>query len=359
MQKNVLITERGGAIASGRFRPAMQAQPRAVTKTMKGNVKMKLNTVLTIALAMFIVVGTANAADRYFRGTTDQDWNETGNWSSTSCTGATGASLPGDSDYAVICDGVTCNLDMDDKVGTLDVQGAGVLNTGTYDLEISAAGGLQLSNALAVINIGSSGVILCSEESTGTTHSIDGQVYLEASSSLLQFTADSGTGHTITGDGAIVGEDGSAQIEIASAAKTLTSGVAIEGQLQISGVGNFTNAGTVEANAAGTVDIAITGELDDTDGANRWKASSENAILKFNSSITSIGGSSLQGEFVISGHSSAKIQVDEPLTVQHRLKMSNGVLDVNQNLTMGSGTNYMLMTGGYIDVVSGATFTHY
>jgi hypothetical protein len=315
---------------------------------------MKLNTVLTIALAMFIVVGTANATTKYFHGTASQYWNNEDNWSDTSCSDASTDGVPGDSDYAIICDGVTCDLDTNDQVGKLDVQGAGVFNTGANTLTISQAGGLILSDALAVINIGS-GSIACTADSTGTPHSIDGNVYLTGSSSVLQFNTNDAK---ITGDGAIVGEDDDAKLEIYTDDKELESGVVIQGQLKIYGDGDFTNQGTVEANAAGTLDIAITGELDDTGDVNRWKASSENAVLKFNSSITSIGDGSLQGEFVISGHSSAKIQVDKELTTLHRLNMSNGILDVDENLTMGSVANHMAVTGGYIDVEAGKTFTH-
>jgi hypothetical protein len=345
---NVLIAERGGAVACGQFRPAMQAHPRAVTKTMKGYVKMKLNTVLTIALAMFIVVGTANAADRYFRGTTNQNWSNANNWSATSCSSGNNDGVPGDSDNAIICDGVTCNLDTDDKVGVLEIQGAGVLNTGTYNLELSLAGGLQLSDALAELNVGAGGLILCSEDSTTTKHNIDGDVYLTSSTSVLQFSTDDAE---ITGDGAIVGQDDSAQIDIATATKTLTSNVAIEGKLQIGGSGIFTNQGTVDANASGTLLVSVaTANSSDQDG--RWRSSNGDAQLE----LSAGSYSSMAGGFTITA--GEIVVTDVALTTTGRLQMTGGLLDVQKDLTMGDATHHASISGGGVQVADGEAFLH-
>jgi hypothetical protein len=324
---------------------------------------MKLNTVLTIALAMFIVVGTANAQDKYFRGTTDQDWSKTSNWSDSSCTGTTGATLPGATDDVAICDGVTCDLDSGRTIGKVDVQGAGILNTGANTLTISEAGGLKLSDALAVLNIGT-GAVACTADSTGTKHTIDGTLNLTDASSDLQFTTNSAE---VTGSGSIVGQDDEAAISIASG-KTLTNSLAttnkgIVGTLEISGDGNFTNHGIVNANGGDLLLIDITGTLSDNASAS-WKATSAGSLLEFTDSLddhtTSI---SIYGDFQIS-HANAEIQIDQmdnltsAFTTTGHLDMSAGLFDLNESVTMGSAGNTMNVTGGTIDLAAGMVFTH-
>jgi hypothetical protein len=290
-----------------------------------------LNIVLTVALATFIVDGAL--ADTQFQqsdteGGAYYPWDNSNNWNN---------GIPAAGVKAIIPDGLTATVDSaSDVCGYVDIDGTGQVQ-------------ILASSKLTFDGDGSD---------RESTIEANGRVYLKASTSELAVIDDN---HTISGAGAVVGEDNSATISIATS-QSLTNNLCtlgIVGHLQINGAGNFTNQGIVNANASGTLSVAVTGALDDTAGSNRWKATASGAKLNFDSAIGSIGGGSLAGEFVISGASDAEIEVNEPITNSHRLNMSNGIFDVNQDLTMGDDSSFYLdWTGGHIEVAANKTFTH-
>ena len=139
----------------------------------------------------------------------------------------------------------------------------------------------------------------------------------------------------------------------------------ITGALQIAGDGSFVNQGIVNANYSSggneTLLIDVGGDLNDSSG-DRWHATAAGAILRFASTIGTIdtsGDRELDGNFLISGSSTAEIEINHVITTNGRLEMSDGLLDVNENFIMGSVGFPMAMTGGTIDVPAGYKFTHY
>jgi len=236
---------------------------------------------------------------------------------------------------------------------TADVGARTLTSSGVLDIHSSAGG-----TRYGLLNVGAGSVTLTG---SNKTHTVDGQITLAASGSDLTINGSGTTAISCTtSQGTIFGCHDSAVISIASA-KTLANAVTIKGHLEISGQGSFTNQYVVESTAdpnsvVGTLKLAVGGTLSDN-SSGKWKATAANAILDFDSSIGTLD--SLQGEFVISGSSTAKIEVREPLTTTGRLDMSNGTLDVIQSVTMGDGsTHFMSMTGGQIVVASTKTFTH-
>jgi hypothetical protein len=107
---------------------------------------------LTIALAMFIVVGTANA--QTFYSITDGDWNSNSTWSTSSCTGGAAGDYPQTGDTVYICDD-TVELKQAEKCGTLTIQQDGEVQTGQYELEIENPGGLTIDAKTTVLTMGS------------------------------------------------------------------------------------------------------------------------------------------------------------------------------------------------------------
>ena len=108
--------------------------------------------------------------------------------------------------------------------------------------------------------------------------------------------------------------------------------------------------------AGGTTELRTAGGIDDTTGAS-WEASQEAGRLLFAADLPS--GISLDGTFLIL-IDLGEIQVDEALTTSGRLRMWAGLLDLNENLTMGDSVRqtYMEMTGGKIVVAPGKKFEH-
>ena len=208
------------------------------------------------------------------------------------------------------------------------------------------------------MTIGSYAVLIIKGTLTLTgqcTSVVTGVVRLKGSAAKLEFTDH----HTVSGSGQIRGYAAAARITIASG-KTLTSTTNITGKLEITGEGNFANSGIVEADANGTLAIKVGGTLSDGNNADRWKVAANAAVLQFASTIGTI--STLDGNFVMTtGNSSSKIIFDHALTTNGGLEMSVGVVDVNENVTMGkndpSGV-FLDMTGGQIQVGTGKTFTH-
>ena len=170
-----------------------------------------------------------------------------------------------------------------------------------------AAGDLTIGNGFTLTV---TGVTL--SLNLAVTHDIDGDLFLSNSSSKLEFK----TNHaTVGGDGAIVGQDNSAEIRIADD-KTLTNEMIISGNMTILDAGTsgtFVNGatGTVLANgnpntsgSAEILTIASGLTFDDADtGTPKWEATTDaDAVLQFD-----VGASCLDGDFVISGCATLKL----------------------------------------------------
>ncbi len=226
------------------------------------------------------------------------------------------------------------------------------LFTGPFALTVTGAGGLTIVSGGYLLVDGANGAVVLTG---GGTHTIDGRLWLEGSRATLSITTTSGV--LLTGDGHIDGQTESSDIYIAAvdAGVELTSDIKIGGILDIEGPGDFTNDGHVKANRAGTLDIVLTGTLDDTSGSDRWEVDTSGAKLRFTNSISTLGP--LEGEIVVSN---GTFEIDKPLTNTHRLSISGGVFDVDATTTMGSEVagKHLNFTGGEIDVATGVTFTH-
>ncbi|MBD80926.1 MAG: hypothetical protein CL840_18560 [Crocinitomicaceae bacterium] len=81
----------------------------------------KLGVAILIAFLSLSIL-TVNGADRYWVGTTNNNWNDTGNWSTTSG-GASGASVPGSGDRALFnsSGNINCTLDIAPTVESIDI----------------------------------------------------------------------------------------------------------------------------------------------------------------------------------------------------------------------------------------------
>lgn len=192
---------------------------------------------------------------------------------------------------------------------------------------------------------------------TGPVSTVDGTVNLTGSSSKLKFTNTGST--SIEGNGKLAGQNDSAQVSIASGT-CLTSYITICGALAITGAGRFTNQGTVDANASGTLLVAAN-TVADSAGENRWKSTHAGAVLKFSDPASACIGQFgiMAGEFVLSA---GVIEFNTALigASSRHLTMSGGALHVNEDLTMGNNsTDFAEITGGTIDVAAGATFVHH
>jgi len=314
---------------------------------------------LTIALATFIVDGATVYATDEFESNGSGDWDNAASWTCVSGGGCT-SSYPETGDSAKVIDGDVITLDAAATCGSLWIYD-GEVDTSSHSLTIEDSSGLTIE-ATELLDVSDAGTVTLS--GGGTSHTVDGTLDLDVASSTLSITESA----TIDGSGEIRGQNNSAVISVASG-KTLRlhSSTSIKGHLEISGSGNFTNEGTVEANGIGSdgspdiLRIAVTGTLEDAAG-DRWKASAAYSVLSFDSALTTISTEGrLSGNFVISSNATAEIENNKQcLATDGRLDMSNGFLDVNECMTMGDGANYfMSMTGGYIDIATGKCFTHY
>lgn len=239
---------------------------------------------------------------------------------------------------------------------------------------ITVSGTLRISGTLTTncVVVNTNGTIIIENGGTlvltGTwgdvsTVNSDGSIVLAGATSQLRFTTNN---HTVCGSGCIRGLHEEGGIYIPEGV-TLTNTTTISGALRIHGPGNFVNQGIVDANSNGVLRIAVTGTLDDTAG-DRWMATAANSILSFESALGTIStDGKLSGNFIISGAATAEIENHEAgLRTEGRLEMSNGLLDVQENLTMGDDCNYLMSltdddaTGSpRIVVASGKTFTHH
>lgn len=245
-------------------------------------------------------------ADQFFCAGTDNTWNDGSNWKSNALCQGADAGVPTAADKVTILSGKTCNVD----VSAAEADHIVVESTATLQIDTG--------NTLTLDGDGNLGV-----------STITGTIKLEGSSSTLAIITHN---QTFAGTGQIIGGDNGARITI-SAFEKLTNEATIEGKLAIVPAtagddATFRNAGTVHANASGTLHVN-TKFVEDTAGTDRWKVStSTSAILRFNPTNTTIP--TIDGDFVV----------------------SNGTLDVDNKGFLTHGD--LSMTGGTIDVASGA-----
>ena len=319
--------------------------------------------ILTLALDIFVLAGATAFGDTFYSRNGGGNWNNTSAWSLSDCTGGQppAGDFPQAGDDAIVCGGDLIDVNTNSTVDSLRIDD-GEVDTGAFDLTITDAAGLTIAaNELLDVS-GAGGVTL----SGGGTHTVNGRIDLVAANSDLTI---SGSDATISGIGEVDGQNDGALISIASGKKLTsalnTAGTGITGALQITGDGSFTNNGIVNANdgsaaSRDTLLIDVGGTLADGNNANRWRVAADAAVLQFASTIGTL--SELDGNFVMtSGNSSSKIIFDHTLTTNGKLVMSVGVVDVNENVTMGkddpSGV-FLDMSGGLVDVEPGDTFTH-
>lgn len=254
------------------------------------------------------------------------------------------------------CEGCNCQGSILANHGTVSLDGTFCVNTVTIntwgvldvtgELIICAYCGLRCAGTLN-INADST-VYICG----GGFHNIGGTINLLDRGATLVI---GGASSCLTNNGELNSQSETAGIVIARDI-TLTNAITIRGHGQIRGDGNFTNQHAVNADVNGTLTVAVAGRLNDS-GTAEWKATAAGAVLNFDSTIGTLDG--LGGDFIISGDETAEISVNHTLTTTGRLCMTDGILDVNEDLTMGSTTNHMHMTGGCIIVAGDRTFVHY
>jgi hypothetical protein len=322
---------------------------------------MKSITVLVLfgVSALALVPEVVRADDYYFlsSGSTG-DWDDQNNWATACANGQGYGQAPSASDNVAICSGKTADVKITTAVcRTLTV------SSGT------AVRILPQTGSDATLTVGHT------TSDPPLQHFIFGSVTLGPASgshhATLAFVA---TSHFIRGGpdnpptiiGEIKGQDDDAAITIGTN-ETLTSYLLlIHGNLQIAGAGSFTNEGSVQADANGTLAVEIDGFINDTSGSNRWKATtppSGNSLLLFIGNLDSIELITFSGEFVVN-NANAKIQVDDlpnidPFSTSGRLNMSAGTFEALDNVSFSGGGGALNMTGGQIIVHAGKTLTHY
>lgn len=222
-----------------------------------------------------------------------------------------------ESPWVIDC-GEHCILTADCKVERLTISYGGRLDTGNYTLTITGSGGLTIC-AGGLLKVEGNGMVVLNG---GGTSPLNGRIELEQDSSTLKI-ADSD--HTLTGSGAIEGQNADAQILITDG-ETLTSEITIQGALTIDDAAGasatFTNHGLVHANrtSADWVLDVKTATTNDNSG-NRWKVSAhQNAELRFSSAATGLGG-----DFTVSN---GKLRIDENVTTTGDLSFTGGKIVV-------------------------------
>ncbi len=285
----------------------------------------------------------AVAATQYFTGTQNNEWTNDNNWESA-CSGGSPGAEPGASDDVVICASAVAHVTTTTAVArTVTVQsGARIdIRPGSGDASLTLG---SASDPLTSTLTGTGRIELLTPTTSGIA--------------ILAFT--SASNHTLDGGGSVRGRDNNAEIRIATS-KTLTNSAMIEGKLKIthttSWEGTFANEADVGASESGTL-LVQPYILNDTSAA-AWGVIANNSVLRFGSGINTIADGSLEGDFEIGNFANAEIDNDFPdLESSGRLFMSNGILTVSENLTLGSNNNNMSADGGRIDVAAGKTFIH-
>ncbi len=295
---------------------------------------MRTKTILA-ALASFTVIGAANAQQNGdFRSKATGNWGTTSSWQIYN--GSWGDPAPGDfpiaGEKATVRNGHTISLTSAEAIATLIIDSGGTVTSNANTLTVSS-GAVTLNGTL---NVSSSGVV---DVATGTTLTynsgasltIDGELRMSTSSSVLKFAAD----YPSSGSGMIRGQDDSAKIQIA-ADKTLTSGLTVEGRMEIEGLapggaetnyGAFVNNGTVKANAAGVFRLVT--NLRIVSGSGAWElgssTSTDNPILRFDTQATG-----LTGTFLINDQGSL-LDINQNVTTNVDITYNNGGINTQTN----------------------------
>ncbi|MEE9231226.1 MAG: hypothetical protein V3U86_11015 [Acidobacteriota bacterium] len=250
----------------------------------------------TTALGIVMAKPASLLASRAWVGETSTAWHTAANWS--------GNAVPAAGDIVTV-----------DPEASLNYKGDPVLSGSN-----GAAGDLRIGSGFTLTV---TGVTLSLD--LDVIHDIDGDLFLSNSSSKLEFK----TNHaTVDGDGAIIGQDNSAEIRIADD-KTLTNEMVIRGKMIIldaDSSGNFVNGSTgqVLANVAGTL------RLQDLDlsGAGAWKAETNgSAILEF--ATEDLTG--LSGDFTLSHNATLKFLASITTTGNFTTNPRCGLVDVDTN----------------------------
>jgi hypothetical protein len=269
--------------------------------------RMLLTTAALFAVALLIITAPAAGAGTV---TWKADTVGSGYWSVA--TNWSGDSVPGASDDVVLperTDSATYTVTMDCAPGqcrTFSVATHAILTVPTDKrLEVGTA-------------------------DTGQSSTVDGQIALQASSSLLRIMHT----HSVSGSGSITGSD-SATIGVASG-KQLTSTTKIQGVLTIgpdpldeNATGtSFVNdtGGRVIANDAGTLDI----HTHAVSGAGDWEVStSGSAVLQFTT-----GSQCLTGRFDVDD---GTLNILADVCTTSVLDFQGGEIDVDGNLSFSAG----------------------
>ena len=184
------------------------------------------------------------------------------------------AAAPARAQRAVDCDTSACDVCVDS--GTEEIDHGVVTNC----FEVAAG---------AILNITADGTLTVRGTGDQKKSLVNGTVNLLGNGVNVATLAFTNNDHTITGSGIIDGQDDDAVISMSVDVTPLTSYVDITGHLEITGAGDFANAGRVIAdNPSGTLDITVSGGVTDVAGTGsctataRWKVDASWAVLRFN-----------------------------------------------------------------------------
>jgi len=240
-------------------------------------------------------------------------WSEPA-WVQPDCAGLVHIQFPDNDDHAVICEGVTCTLDVDPEVKTITLQEGATLNIGSgRQLTLNDPDGTSTIGTDAVINL-------------------DGTITIELGVAQVD--------HTFAGDGEIVGDDSGARIEIDSSQKLINE-ITIRGIMEIArindpGTGEFENRGTVHADRSGTLKLSVWIISDVSPGGGvtpQWKVTNSGARLEMAASCDNPGfcSSGLIGDFLVSR---GKLKVTSTFATEGVLTQQlGGVIEVPDGQT--------------------------
>lgn len=142
-------------------------------------------------------------ANRYWVTGGDGNWNSTTNWS-TSSGGASGASVPGSSDAALLdanSGAGTVTLDISPDIQTLTCTGfTGTLAFGTNTISLNSTG--TIFTGATTMTVTGTPLIICTSTTTTTTRTITPTAVTESNSISFRITAGTFT-VTITTNGAV------------------------------------------------------------------------------------------------------------------------------------------------------------
>lgn len=103
-----------------------------------------MKKIFLLSLVIFLLFSAdAFAGKRWWISTTTSNWNNTGNWSSVSATGASGAAVPGTSDTIYFTSSKTgqCTLDVAASVKRWEMgSGCGTFSQGAYKITVGTSG---------------------------------------------------------------------------------------------------------------------------------------------------------------------------------------------------------------------------